>query len=132
MTRGLRNNNPGNLRISADKFLGEIQPSKDRAFKQFKTMAYGYRALFRTLKTYYNKHHLKTVRAWITRYAPPEDKNDTEAYIAFVCKRAGIKPDDTINVDNTDLFIAIVAAISCIENATEPDICDVKTGYSLL
>jgi Asp-tRNA(Asn)/Glu-tRNA(Gln) amidotransferase A subunit family amidase len=46
MSRGLKNNNPGNIRISATKYLGEVQPSQDRSFKQFKEMRYGYRAMF--------------------------------------------------------------------------------------
>lgn len=46
--RGLRNNNPGNIRLSSTKYQGEVQPSQDTAFKQFESMAYGYRAIFRT------------------------------------------------------------------------------------
>ena len=37
--RGLRNCNPGNIRKSADVFQGEIVPSGDSDFKQFRTMA---------------------------------------------------------------------------------------------
>lgn len=40
LPRGLRNNNPGNIRINDDLFQGEIRPSKDKSFKQFTTMAY--------------------------------------------------------------------------------------------
>ncbi|MBX9055585.1 structural protein P5, partial [Parabacteroides merdae] len=47
--RGLRNNNPGNIRINGDLFQGEVRPSKDKSFKQFTTMAYGYRAMFKIL-----------------------------------------------------------------------------------
>lgn len=39
VTRGLRNNNPGNIRINTDVFQGEITPSKDKSFKQFRSMA---------------------------------------------------------------------------------------------
>ena len=49
LPRGLRNNNPGNIRINDDLFQGEIRPSKDKSFKQFTTMAYGYRAMFKIL-----------------------------------------------------------------------------------
>ena len=44
LPRGLRNNNPGNIRKNSDVFQGE-KTSSDREFKQFKSMAYGYRAL---------------------------------------------------------------------------------------
>ena len=40
LPRGLRNCNPGNIRINSDLFQGEIRPSKDKSFKQFETMAY--------------------------------------------------------------------------------------------
>lgn len=33
LPRGLRNNNPGNIRINNDLFQGEIRPSKDKSFK---------------------------------------------------------------------------------------------------
>ena len=45
MSRGLRNNNPLNIRLSATTvWQGEIRPSQDRSFCQFRTMAQGYRA----------------------------------------------------------------------------------------
>ena len=45
MSRGLRNNNPLNIRLSATTvWQGEIRPSQDRSFCQFRTMAYGYPA----------------------------------------------------------------------------------------
>ena len=50
--RGIRNNNPLNIRHSRDRFQGEVVPSRDGAFKQFSSMAYGYRAAFVTLATY--------------------------------------------------------------------------------
>ena len=51
-TRGIRNCNPGNIRNSKTKYLGEVRPSRDAAFKQFETMAWGYRAMFVLLHTY--------------------------------------------------------------------------------
>ena len=48
--RGLRNNNPGNIRLSRTVWQGEIRPSRDRSFCQFRTMAYGYRALIKLLQ----------------------------------------------------------------------------------
>lgn len=41
MSRGLRNNNPGNIRQSNTRYLGEVRPSQDAAFKQFETAAWG-------------------------------------------------------------------------------------------
>lgn len=50
-TRGLRNNNPLNIRKSSTRYQGEVAGT-DPAFKTFKTMAWGYRAAFAILKTY--------------------------------------------------------------------------------
>ena len=68
LPRGLRNNNPGNIRINDDLFQGEIRPSKDKSFKQFTTMAYGYRAMFKILSNYFKNYKLDTIRKLITRW----------------------------------------------------------------
>ncbi len=68
--RGIRNNNPLNIRHSADVFQGEIK-GNDKSFKTFSTMPYGYRAAFVTLHTYltkYGHHQAKTIRR---RTSPP-------------------------------------------------------------
>ena len=68
--RGLRNNNPGNIRINNDLFQGEVRPSEDKSFKQFTTMAYGYRAMFKILSNFLKNYKLDTIRKMITRWAP--------------------------------------------------------------
>ena len=129
--RGLRNNNPGNIRINSDNFHGEVKPSQDKAFKQFRTMAYGYRAVFRTLLTYHQKHGLKTIRAWITRWAPPIE-NNTESYIRNVSNAAKLSPDAEIDFNNKELMCRIVAEISRVENGVIANMADVEQGYNLL
>ena len=57
----MRNRNPGNIRRSATKYLGEVAPSRDAAFKQFETMAWGYRAMFVLLDSYSRKGY-RTIR----------------------------------------------------------------------
>ena len=71
LPRGLRNNNPGNIRINSDLFQGEVRPSKDKSFKQFETMAYGYRAIFKILSNYYNNYKLDTIRKMILKAPVP-------------------------------------------------------------
>lgn len=115
LPRGLRNNNPGNIRINSDLFQGEIRPSKDKSFKQFETMAYGYRSVFRILSNYRKNYGLDTIRKMIGRWAP-ENENDTDAYVKAVSDYAGISVDDPINVNDREQMIRIVAAMSRIEN----------------
>lgn len=129
--RGLRNNNPGNIRINSDLFQGEVRPSKDKSFKEFETMAYGYRAMFKILSNYFKNYKLDTIRKMITRWAPPKE-NHTEKYIQFVSDYAGIPADDPINVNNRELMIRIVAGMSRMENGRDADMSDVIAGWNLL
>ena len=48
LPRGLRNNNPGNIRLGSNRWVGEIRPSQDKEFCQFRSMKHGYRALIIT------------------------------------------------------------------------------------
>ena len=130
LPRGLRNNTPGNIRRNSDVFQGE-KTSSDKEFKQFKSMAYGYRAIFKILSNYYRNYKLDTIRKMIGRWAP-ENENDTEAYIKAVSDYAGIPADDPINVNDREQMIRIVAGMSKVENGREADMSDVITGWSLL
>ena len=58
------------------------EAQNDRAFVQFKSLEYGWRAAFYLLtRTYYHKYRLYTIRGIISKWAPPTE-NKTEAYIA--------------------------------------------------
>lgn len=130
LPRGLRNNNPGNIRRNSDVFQGE-NTSSDKEFKQFKSMAYGYRAIFKILSNYYRNYKLDTIRKMIGRWAP-ENENNTNAYIKAVSDYAGIPADDPININDREQMIRIVAGMSKVENGREADMSDVITGWSLL
>lgn len=129
MSRGLRNFNPGNIRISKTKYLGEVKPSQDRAFKQFETMAWGYRAMFVLLFTYH-KNGYRTLRQMINRYAPPIE-NHTENYIASVSKWAGVFPDVPLDPHDPAEMIPVVSAMSRVENGKPAVESDVKEGWRL-
>lgn len=129
--RGLRNNNPLNIRISADKFQGEVQPSQDKAFKQFETIAYGYRAAFRVIRTYINNYKCDTIRKIVSRWAPASE-NHTEGYIRTVAERSGIPEGDPLSADNREEMIRVVSAMSYVENGREAEMSDVIRGWELL
>ena len=127
----MRNNNLLNIRISTDKFQGEVQPSQDKDFKQFETAAYGYRAAFRILKTYINNYKCDTIRKIISRWAP-KNENHTESYIKVVSERSGIPADDPVYADSREMMIRIVAAMSYVENGREAVMSDVIRGWESL
>ena len=129
MSRGLRNRNPGNIRISKTKYLGEVTPSQDRAFKQFSTMAWGYRAMFVLLHTYKKNGH-RTLRQMINRYAPPIE-NHTENYIASVSRWADVFADVTLDTNDPAVMIPVVSAMSRVENGKPAVEADVREGWRL-
>lgn len=76
MSRGLRNNNPGNIRPVRN------QPN-DGAFAIYRTPEEGWGALGRQLKGYANAG-LDNVASIISKYAPVADHNETGPYIQSV------------------------------------------------
>lgn len=130
MSRGLRNCNPGNIRQSRSNFKGEVRPSRDSAFKQFESMAYGYRAMFVLLNSYHKRYGLTTIREMISRWAPPTE-NFTEGYIRLVSERSGIAADAEVDSRSERDMVPIVAAMSEIENGTEAAMTDVYEGWKL-
>ncbi len=97
-SRGIRNHNPLNIRRSKDQWKGMTEAQNDRAFVQFKSMEWGWRAAFQLLtRTYYHKYRLYTIRTIVRRWAPPTE-NNTEAYIANVSRLTGIDPDAPLGI----------------------------------
>ncbi|MDR2964041.1 MAG: structural protein P5 [Bacteroidales bacterium] len=129
LPRGLRNNNPLNMRIGESAFTGEIKPGTDRSFRQFQTMAYGYRAAFRQMELYLGRG-LNTIEKIITTWSPPEE-NHTQAYIAMVCAHTGIASTKVLTLHSGEDFIRIVAAMSYVENGQQPVMADVLAGFAL-
>ncbi len=129
LSRGLKNCNPGNIRQSPTKYLGEVQPSRDRAFKQFQSMAYGYRAMFVLLDAYHRQGYT-TLRQMISRYAPPIE-NYTEGYIRFVSELALCSADMPLDTRNREQMLLIVAAMSRMENGQRANMNEVIEGWRL-
>lgn len=128
--RGLRNCNPGNIRLSGIRYKGEIRPSADPQFRQFGSLEWGYRAIFVLLHTYARRHACRTLRQMIARYAPP-DENDTRRYTLFVAQHSGIDPDKQLDTLDRTAMTAVVCAISLFENGQHADRTTVARGWSL-
>ena len=121
LPRGIRNNNPLNIRRSKDKWKGLRAVQSDASFCQFETLEWGWRAAFYLLtRTYYHKYRLYTIRAIISKWAPPME-NKTEAYIANVSRLTGIGPDEPIGIpsDRPARWIMVGRAMAIQENGTE-------------
>jgi len=128
LPRGLRNNNPLNIRHNSDTFQGEVTGT-DKSFKTFSCMPYGYRAAFVILHTYLQRGE-NTIAKIVSRWSPPIE-NDTAKYIEFVEKYSGIpRHKELTTADGTD-YILIVSAMSFMENGKSADISEIKVGFNL-
>lgn len=118
-TRGLRNNNPGNIEKTSVVWDGEVRPGSDERFCEFETMVMGCRALIKTLVTYHKKHHCSSVRQIITRWAPPTE-NNVAAYMKHVASAIGKDIDETILFDfDPTYYLAIAKVIARHENGVD-------------
>lgn len=131
MSRGLRNNNPGNIRNSSTVWIGEVTPSKDKSFKQFKSMAYGYRAAIKLLQNYRKLHNCQTISDFIKRWAPPSE-NNTSGYISRVCSEMQVPNTYIPDIEDKNTMCAFAAAISLVENGVPAIMEDVYAGWELL
>jgi len=120
LPRGIRNNNPLNIRRSKDQWKGMSKTQNDRSFCQFETLEYGWRAAFMLLtRTYYHKYRLYTIRMIVQRWAPPNE-NNTQAYIGNVCRLTGIGPDEPLGIpsQSPSRWMMLGAAMAIQENGT--------------
>ncbi len=131
--RGLRNNNPGNIR-HGQAWQGRNPVQTDKSFIQFDSPVYGIRAINKILKTYSTIYGLNTVRGIISRWAPPvndkgKKENDTESYINSVAGRLGVEPDQIIDVRAR--AVALSQAIIKHENGLQPyPLLTIETGVA--
>lgn len=113
-TRGERNNNPGNIRKTSIRWLGEIL-GNDIGFEKFDTPEHGIRALAKILLTYQDKYKLRTISEIINRWAP-KSENNTKAYINFVSKYTNYVEDQELGLQNPITLYNLVRAIITFEN----------------
>lgn len=119
--RGIRNNNPGNIRIGENwqglatkEEMKEFQRS-EKEFCVFNNAIWGIRAIVVILNTYQRKG-FDTVEKMIGRWAPHNDKNPTQKYVEFVAEHMEIEPDEKFNIQDKNLAQKMVEAIIAFEN----------------
>ncbi len=120
LPRGIRNHNPLNIRRTASQWKGLAEVQQDKEFCQFESLEWGWRAAFYLLtRTYYQKYRLTTIRAVISRWAPPNE-NHTEVYIQNVARLTGIKPDEPLGdpKEHPARWLLLGAAMAIQENGT--------------
>ena len=134
LPRGLRNNNPGNIKLSSTPWKGKIPPGEntDGTFEQFKTMDYGTRAMIKVLQTYYTRYGLNTIKTLLARYAP-NSENPTSNYVDFVVKKSGYGPNAPLDMSKETLK-KIILPMADFENGVKNalSVADFDKGWNLV
>lgn len=117
LARGLRNNNPGNIRLSNDAWQGLAAEQTDSAFFQFVSPVYGIRAMAKIIDSY-KRRGVVSVDQIISTWAPPSE-NNTQSYINSVYSQTGW-PQGFIPVKEEGDYIALIEAIIKHENGLNP------------
>ena len=120
LPRGIRNNNPGNIRHGANwQGLNSNGRNIDSVFCVFESPVFGIRALAKVLINYKKIHGLNTVRQIVSRYAPPNE-NQTAAYIQTVAKQLEVYPDTKIDIEERGVLTVFIKAVIRMENGIQP------------
>lgn len=119
-TRGIRNNNPANVRRTKEAWQGLSKLQTDKAFFQFDSMVWGIRCLVKTLHTYVCKHNLHSTADIINRFAP-SNENNTQAYIYTINtmmsnKYAKVQLNESDFLNGTDMLFMFCVCICQIES----------------
>lgn len=116
-TRGIRNNNIGNIRVSKDQWEGAT--GDDGSFVTFDTPDSGVRALAKNLMSY-GRQGYDSIEKIITRWAPPNE-NDTQAYIQSVASATGIPATQSLDLTDPDVLASLSEAIGYHETGSRYD-----------
>lgn len=125
-TRGIRNNNIGNIRVSKDQWEGAT--GDDGSFVTFDTPDSGVRALAKNLMSY-GRQGYDSIEKIINRWAPPNE-NDTQSYINSVVAATGIPATQSIDLTNPDVLASLSEAIGYHETGSRYDPEVYKLGVS--
>lgn len=107
LPRGIRNNNPGNLRSWRDK-------PTEGGFAKFETLQEGLMAEQKQLSLY-GQRGLNTLESIASRWAPSSE-NNTAAYIAGLSRSTGYKANEPLNMGDPEVLKKVANAINAQEN----------------
>lgn len=121
-SRGMKNNNPGNLVASPWTAGLAGYSGSDGRFAEFKTPEQGLAALDQNLQSYGGKG-INTPLAIASTWAPaatsgPDSMNRPNAYGAAIAKELGVKSDTVLDMNDVDVRNKISRAIVQVENGT--------------
>lgn len=123
--RGIRNNNPGNIRWDGSTQWRGMVAADPAGFVIFDTPENGIRAMSRILDSY-GRRGVITLESIISTWAPTAE-NNTGAYIDHLAGILGIMPGDTVQ-DRAGLIAGIIKH----ENGVQPyPLATIERGIAL-
>lgn len=132
LPRGLRNNNPLNIRISSTPWQGKIAENTDGAFEQFTSLEYGLRAGLVNLRTYIRRDRLDAISVIIPKWAPALDGNDVRAYVRLVSNKSGVPATRRLSYNDRSELCRIVWAMAWVECGQEISFGAVEKAWALI
>ncbi|PJC85707.1 structural protein [Vibrio sp. HA2012] len=130
-TRGVRNNNPLNIKRGND-WNGETDIPLDPVFESFKEPKYGFRAGAKLLRNYQSLYGLNTIRELINRFAPYSE-NNTQAYVAFVAKEMGVGENEPLDLSSDSTLAKLIHTMSKMESGNGAfSLTQAKAGVALV
>lgn len=116
--RGIRNNNPLNIR-KGSSWKGERPVQTDPAFEEFISMEYGIRAGLRLMRNHINgfkgtRPKMNTLKKLISVWAPPSE-NATTNYVDFVASHVGLSSSAILDPNDRVQMCCIARAMAYVE-----------------
>ena len=130
--RGLRNNNPLNLRITNTPWQGKITPNTDGSFEQFKSLELGIRAALVNIRTLIRRDRCDRLPLLIGKWAPNSDGNDESAYVKTVAAKANINEKERLMYANKNQMCRLVWAMAFVECGQEISFGRVENAWALI
>ena len=129
-SRGLRNDNPLNIRHGKSQWVGMREKQTDKSFVQFTESMYGYRAAFVLLKNYIGKGK-DTIGKIIAKWAPSSDGNNTQSYINYVSSTTGINASHALRWEDKEDLVVIVRSMAHMESGIIEDKVLIEQAYEM-
>jgi len=131
--RGIRNNNPLNIRINpANRWQGRVPLAEntDGTFEQFRTAMDGLRAAAVLMIAHYDRRGADTIHKLVSIWAPPNE-NDTVDYIETVEEATGLDRDAPIDLHDHGTIKPIMRAMIGVENGGQQPYTDAQLDEAL-
>lgn len=129
--RGLRNNNPLNLRISPTPWVGKLAVNTDGSFEQFDTLHNGIRAAVLNYRTRLIRScsRCPVLRLLVASWAPAADGNDVARYVDAVASISGVSTADFLDYRDRQQTCRVLQAMAVVEVGEMLPISDFLSAY---